>query len=129
MFKDKFKLWNFAKNITDKSARRLLDQKTVSDATRVSILGIHGRPVNGRRLRRYLKRKRSTLANSMSSREDLFTSGDSMSITPTSHKTLHDFLGAYTNPHDFQPKHIPYEQNSPYRPWKKKFRFSETYPE
>ena len=129
MLKDKFSLWNFAKNITDKNARRLLDQKTVSDATRVSTLGIHGRPINERRLRRYFKRKRRTSVNSTPPIEDHFASGDSISITSTSHETLHNFLGANTKPQDLQPKGDPYEQDCPYRLWKKKFRFSETYPE
>ena len=52
-----------------------------------------------------------------------------MSITSTSHETFHDFLGANTNPQELQPEGHSYEQDCPYRLWKKKFRFSETYPE
>ncbi|PVH70403.1 hypothetical protein DL98DRAFT_136415 [Cadophora sp. DSE1049] len=130
MFKRKFELWNFAKNITDKTARPLLDQKTVSDATgRLTILGPHGRPVDERRLRKYLRRKGRTPLNPMLSMQHLSTSGDSTSTTTTSHRKLLDVSDKYQDPHDMLPDGGSYEQDCPYRPWAKKFRFSETYPD
>lgn len=130
MFKRKFELWNFAKNITDKTARRLLDQKTVSDATgRRTILGHHGRPVDERRLRKYLRRKGLTPLNPMLSMQNLSTSGDSTSTTPTPRRELLDVSDIYPDLQDMLPGGGSYEQDCPYRPWAKKFRFSETYPE
>jgi hypothetical protein len=132
MFKSKFGLWNFAKNITDKAARPILDQKTVSDATgRLAILGPHGRPVDERRLRKYLRRKGWTPLNSMPSmqNQNLSTPGDSTSTTSTSHRELWDVSDTYSDPHDMLPNGGSYEQDCPYRPWAKKFRFSETHPE
>ena len=130
MFKHKFGQWNFAKNITDKTARPLLDQKTVSDATaRLKILGPHGRPVGERRLRKYLRRKGWTPLNPMLSMQNLSTSGDSTSTTPTPHREPLDVSDTYPDPHDMLPDGGSYEQDCPYRPWAKKFRFSETYPE
>jgi len=130
MFKRKFQLWNFAKNITDKTASTLLDQKTVSNATgRRTILGLHGRPVDERRLRKYLRRKGWTPLNPMLSMQNLPTSGDSTSTTPTSHREPLDVSDTYLDPHNMLPNGDSYEQDCPYRPWAKKFRFPETYPE
>jgi hypothetical protein len=130
MFKSKFELWNFAKNITDKTTRPLLNQKTVSDATgRLKILGPHGRPVEERRLRKYLKRKGWTPLNPMLSMQNLSTSDNSTSTTPTAHRKPLDVLDTYLDLHDMLPDGGSYEQDCPYRPWAKKFRFSETCPE
>jgi hypothetical protein len=130
MFKDKFQLWNFAKNLTDKTTRPLLDQRTISDAAgRLTILGPHGRPVEERRLRKYLRRKAWAPLNPISLMQNLSTSGDSTSTTPTSPSELLDVSDTYPDPHNMLPDGGSYEQDCPYRPWAKKFRFSETYPE
>jgi hypothetical protein len=132
MFKRKFEKWNFVKNITDKTARSILDQKTVSDATgRSAILGPHGRPVDERRFRKYLRRKGLNPLNPMLSmqNQNLSTPGDCTATTSTSHSELRDVADAYSDPHDMLPEGGSYEQDCPYRPWAKKFRFCETYPE
>jgi hypothetical protein len=132
MFKRKFEQWNFVKNITDKTARPILDQKTASDASsRLAILGPHGRPVNERRLKKYLRRKGWTPPNAMLSMQtqNLSTPDDSTSTTSTSHRELRDPPETYSGPDDMLPNGSSYEQDCPYRPWAKKFRFSEIYPE
>ena len=122
MLKDKFRQWNFVKNIT-KTVLPVLDQKMVQDATgHPGMLGPHGRPVNERRLRKYLRRKGWTPSSRLSvENQNLSTSGDSTSTRSTSHGEMRDdsSLG---------PKDASYEQDCPYRPWAKKFRFSETHP-
>jgi len=132
MFKRQLKLWKFAKNITNKTARPILDQKTASDATgRLAILGPHGRPVDERRLRKYLRRKGWPPLNPMLSmqNQNQSTTGDSTSTRSTSHRELWDVSDTHSDSHDTLPNGGSYEQDCPYRPWSKKFRFSETYPE
>lgn len=131
MFKRKFELWKFAKNITSKNASPLFNQKMVADVTgRLTTLGPHGRPVVERRLRKYFKRRRWTPLNPMPSMQNLSTSNNTTSTTTTSHRELSDLPDTYPEPHDLLPGDgASYEQDCPYRVWTKKFRFSETYPE
>lgn len=136
MYKNKFEQWGFAKNITNKNVRGLLSHKILSDATGcVSTLGTHGRPVQKQRLSKFLKRKKMNPADSLLVNDDRpadvyhAVGVDHILTTPLSHEGILDGLDTYPNLHDVTPADSGYEQACHYRPWKKKFRLIETFPE
>jgi len=127
MYKTHLGEWELAKNYTEKRVKSLLHQKKERNAVRkVPQFAKEGKAVDRQRIAKYLKRKKKTV-------EEFCDVG-----MPTSSLPPRSLLGPDVHPNlaHSQPPFSPqpsaggsYESHCPYRPWAKKFRLIEEFPE